>query len=442
MEAINNNFLIGFLITSGVLYLFYKIFLKNSPLFNWNRIYLLFCPVISLIVPFVINILSIKISDTSFLLNQKLVSNASVIFRDIQETTKNIRISNINVSHLIFILYLIIVIYLFLSFLKEIFTINQIKKKNLAINDKNYKLFITENRTNFSFLNSIFLSNKNLSNSEINQIIDHEKVHINHKHSFDLIYFEIIKIIFWFNPFIWLIKKSVQQVHEYIADSKATINKNIPEYSKLIIKLSSLDYNVKLANCFSKILIKKRIIMLNNLKTRKMEKLRFFISIPIIAILTFVLSCSESVKEYSKISEEKIMYDEPPTFENENENNFLKFIQKNISYPTEAVEKGIEGRVYILFEINKKGRVNKVAGSSTFVGKNIQGNYDILGLDEVVIVAYGENKSQEATKLSTNPILENEGIRIIESCPNWGPAKIDGKPVNCYISVPIKFVLQ
>ncbi|MEN8117666.1 MAG: M56 family metallopeptidase, partial [Bacteroidota bacterium] len=70
----------------------------------------------------------------------------------------------------------------------------------------------------FSFFNVIFINPKFHTQEDLPEILAHEKVHIRDNHWFDLLFIELLTVIFWFNPFIWFFERSIKQNHEYLAD--------------------------------------------------------------------------------------------------------------------------------------------------------------------------------------------------------------------------------
>lgn len=103
----------------------------------------------------------------------------------------------------------------------------------------------------------------------------------------------------------------------------------------------------------------------------------------------------------------KEFVEEKPYFGTEGDKEFLRWIANNIIYPEEAVEKGIQGRVYLKFVVEKDGKLSHL---------------------EVV------NK--------IDPILSKEAIRVLELSPNWNPGKINGTPVRVWFTFPITFSLK
>jgi hypothetical protein len=72
----------------------------------------------------------------------------------------------------------------------------------------------------FSFFNKIVISRKTLNCPNLRMIIDHESIHVKEKHTLDILLTEVLFILQWFNPFVWLIKDAVKNNLEYKTDDK------------------------------------------------------------------------------------------------------------------------------------------------------------------------------------------------------------------------------
>jgi outer membrane protein assembly factor BamA len=154
----------------------------------------------------------------------------------------------------------------------------------------------------FAFLNYLFIntSNLNISNDEFNQVIEHEKSHILQRHTIDNLLMELAILVCWFNPVLRVMKRELNNVHEFYADQKAsTLKSNIVSYSKLILKLAFNKDSNFLTHQFSMNNIKKRIIMLNKIKDRKSVILRYLMIVPCLTILlaTFSFKQKAQVRE-------------------------------------------------------------------------------------------------------------------------------------------------
>ena len=160
---------------------------------------------------------------------------------------------------------------------------------NLRIAESN------EDRPIFSFFNFIFIGNAHvLSREEKQQIIAHESVHARQWHSFDILFVNALKILFWFNPLINQYKKTFVQLHEFEADARAVENSDVNMYCSLLarVALQSADYT--LANHFNNSLTIKRIEMMRSIKynIRRWKLLAISAALP---AAFFFIACQDQV---------------------------------------------------------------------------------------------------------------------------------------------------
>ena len=153
-----------------------------------------------------------------------------------------------------------------------------------------------EDKPTFSFFNFIFIGKAHeLSAQEKEQIILHESVHARQWHSFDILLINILKIFFWFNPFINTYKKNFIQLHEFEADARAVENADVNKYCSLLarVALESADY--RLANHFNNSLTVKRIEMMRTIKTNIKEWKLIALALVLPGVFLFV-ACQDQVE--------------------------------------------------------------------------------------------------------------------------------------------------
>jgi len=151
------------------------------------------------------------------------------------------------------------------------------------ITDNRYKIVQLENsNTAFSFFNYLFIGSKTEGTSII---IRHEMVHIRQKHTLDVLFLEFIKIINWFNPFVYLLQNSLKTVHEYIADEQtAALESDTLAYSSFLVNNAyGLSGSSIAPSFFNYNLLKKRIIMLNQKRSGNLARLKYLVAVPICA---------------------------------------------------------------------------------------------------------------------------------------------------------------
>lgn len=281
----------------------------------------------------------------------------------------------------------------------------------------------------FSFLNLCFINKKNIPNSSIQDVLDHEKAHFSKLHSLDIILFEILSVFQWFNPLFWQLKKRLIEVHEFQAD-EGVLRKRVDlyAYQESIVSLAFNGIALPIGNCFNKSLTLKRLAMMNLNEKRKGAVIRFSLSLMILGSLLFTIACEKApetseleevvvtaksegateVQESPVDGEVFVVVEKMPKFDGGDANEFRKFIAQNVVYPKVAAEQGIQGRVYVQFIITKTGNVSNV--------KVIRGV--ATSLDQAAV---------DVVKLS-------DGY--------WTPGYQRGEAVNVSYTFPIIFALQ
>src|SRR5690606_6911255 len=147
----------------------------------------------------------------------------------------------------------------------------------------------------FSFAGTIYLG-ENLKPENKSHIIAHELVHINQKHYIDLLYFEALRILFWFNPLIYYYQKQTAAIHEYIADAEVILKTDKKSYYQDLLSQAFQTHAVSFVNTFfNTSLIKNRIVMLHKSKSKKTQLAKFLMLLPLIAGIMLYTSCTQDV---------------------------------------------------------------------------------------------------------------------------------------------------
>ena len=297
-----------------------------------------------------------------------------------------------------------------------------------------------------SFFGYIFLDPASEDNDTFNHILEHENIHKREYHSIDRILVEIFVILNWFNPVAWMLRRSVIENLEYLADSAVLRKGTDPAKYQLSI-LNQYIGSASISNTFSS-QIKNRINMLNkNYKLGSRWKLALLIPLAVIAF--FVVSCTDkdapakemqTEEELSPIAAESEVFnvvEEMPAFNGgEAAVEFRRYIAQNLSYPPEAAEAGATGKIFITFIVDKEGKV--VIPEKETLAK-IEGK----PLGEVVVVGYRTiDENEVAPDEKYIEMLKKEVIRVVSSSPDWTPGKQKGEAVNVIFTFPVNFILQ
>ncbi len=144
---------------------------------------------------------------------------------------------------------------------------------------------IPQNIAPFSFHRSIYLNASMYTTAELADVIRHETIHVQQKHTIDVLLAEIVCAVNWYNPFAWVLKKAIKQNLEFIADEKVLqSNTNRKNYQYLLLKVNgSLPFGI--INNLNFPSLKKRIAMMNKAKTSRLHLLKFLFILPIACVL-------------------------------------------------------------------------------------------------------------------------------------------------------------
>ncbi|AYN02139.1 M56 family metallopeptidase [Chryseobacterium sp. 3008163] len=282
------------IICSGVMFLYYQIALKDKTFHHYNRFYLLFLVVVSLILPLLkIEYFTIEFSDQVFVLLNKFQS-----FTDSKNTN-----DGINYWEYINFGIIGIAIILLLKLLFGIFKIIRFKTQFQKENFEGINFYQTNlSEAPFSYFKNLFWKNTIILNSDIGkQILKHEMVHIEQKHSYDKIFIEIITAVFWFNPFFYLIKKEINLIHEYLADNKAVRQSDTKAFAQMLLASHFSGNQLPATNPFLSSNLKKRLKMIQKPKT-KFGYARRISALPVLFTVAFAYMVNAKNKEIEKVN--------------------------------------------------------------------------------------------------------------------------------------------
>ncbi len=457
------NYLIESGISLSLFALVYFLFLRRETFFSINRWFLLvsigFSAVLPLLhIPFYTpqpTVLA-EVTVTPYI---NLLSTITVYGAGFTQSAETFVLT----YSLFGYLYLVGVALFAIKFFIQFSQIIRLILRNKVIAEGKIKLVVLDREISpFSFLNYIFVS-KNLQNMQgWEKMLEHERQHIRQGHTFDVLLLEIIAIVQWFNPFFWMFRRALRENHEFLADQAVISHGTAPSWYKQILINQYVGDQIVIANNFNYSLIKIRIKMMSKIKSRKIANVKVLVGIVLAASLIAVFACEqkqtikteatpeektetisfqgqplkvsgdsaiiESLK--SLISNEKMGIPPPPpppapgsealTFDKDvftvveempeypgGVGALRNFLAQTVKYPEDAIKKGIQGKVYVNFVVEKDGSVGAV--------KIVRG---------------------------VSPELDAEALRVVKLLTNWKPGKQKGEDVRVSYTVPIQFKLQ
>ncbi|TDE55445.1 M56 family metallopeptidase [Flavobacterium sp. GT3P67] len=479
-----SDFLIKSTITLFVLLAVYYLFLEKEKIHVFNRFYLLFSLTFSMILPFItIEVIQEIAQPTVNPANIQILQGNTVII----EETNYLAIG-------LWSLYGLVTLILAIRFISNINKISSKMKSNTPIDYKNAKLILVPEKTlPHTFLNTIFINETEYNNRQIEaELYTHELTHVAQKHTLDILFIELLKTVFWFNPIFIFYKKAIQLNHEFLADEKVvTSYNNVPFYQSLLLSKANENQTFYLASNLNYLITKKRLLMMTKTTSKTEALLKKAMLIPVVTALLFLL-CTKVVAQETNVKKEttpkksenliKTYYDKT-TFKikdekgkvaSEKKYNELTPIEKRAIPSILSKQKELPTNEELLGILSKGApeviEIDAYDSENQFVQKGENEVYNTAGITEKpdfpggIMEFYkfvGNNfKTPEQPNLKGKVyitfIIEKDGslsdiknirdigfgtgeeaIRVLKICPKWIPGKMNGVPVRVMYSLPI-----
>lgn len=465
------NYLLESGISLSLLVMVYVLFLRRETFFKLNRLFLLGSLFFSIVLPLIkIRILEpqpVMLSEITVTPYRNLLEAVTVYGKDITVTVEQAVLS---VNLLIWV-YFIGLGFFLARFLYRLLQVWHIIRKHPAQYHNGIKLVIYDNEGSpFSFLDYVFVDRNQIETEGFGRMLAHETEHIRQGHSFDVLLLEILTVFQWFNPFVWMLRSAIRENHEYLADRAVLASGVSKGYYKKLLLNQFAGGQLVITNNFNYSLIKKRIKMMSKIKSSKAATVKIIAGLLTAIALTVAFACDQKeleehtvINDYDNLSisfldESSLKIegvesdlerlkglmadsrefgietdddgnliiikksDVPKILDNSEQIFFIvekmpefpggelalrQHIANNIKYPVEAQEKGIQGRVYVTFVVDKEGNV-----ANTRIARGV------------------------------HPSLDMEALRVVNNLPAWVPGEQREKPVNVSYTVPINFALQ
>lgn len=296
-------FLFRISVSIALFYMLYLLFLRKSTHFLANRIFL----ISGLIVAVLISLFPIH-----YISESTIPQQIFPIAIDNEILTPETNLIDINTSTLftwdnfVRVFYIIGILFVLVRLFRQFIQINRLVKDSYSERNGFYHIHRNSKyHLPFSFFNHIFIHPEIFKQEEIDDIITHELVHIRERHWIDLLIIELLTVILWFNPFIWLYERAIKQNHEYLADQEViTSGKSLVRYQVLLVNQLMGMHVIGMTNNLNFALGPTRLKMMTKQKTPKLKLLYFLWVLPVIALLLTAFAEPEYKNSYSGVSKQ------------------------------------------------------------------------------------------------------------------------------------------
>ncbi|MBC5863810.1 M56 family metallopeptidase [Flavobacterium turcicum] len=283
------DFLIKSTLSLVVLLGVYHLLLEKEKMHRFNRFYLLFALVFSMVIPFItIEVVQEITQPTVTPGNIQILPVTAVVV----EETNYVPIA-------LWGLYGLVTFVLGFRFMCNLMQISKKMKSNTPIAYQNAQLVLVPEKTlPHTFLNTIFINETEYNNRQVEaELYTHELTHVTQKHTLDILFIEVLKTIFWFNPVFIFYKKAIQLNHEFLADEKVVDSYNdVPFYQSLLLSKANANPTFYLASNLNYLITKKRLLMMTKTTSSSKSIAKKMILIPVLSGL-FFLFCFKTIAQ-------------------------------------------------------------------------------------------------------------------------------------------------
>jgi len=288
----------------AILLSFYKLFLERESIHVFKRLFLLSSLVVAFGIPLITFTQYIEVPTQ--IINQTIESFSTTA------STPNelpIEVKTNYLSSIIWSIYSLGVLLFGLKFIINLSEISRKIKRNEKVKRNEFTNILLQNLTvPHTFFNYLFFNKTKFETQQIpKEVFLHEQTHAKQKHSIDILFIEVLRVVFWFNPLLYFLKQSIKLNHEFLADTsvlKETIS--VQSYQKVLLEYSSNTESNILANAINYSLIKKRFTIMKKQTSKQSIWIRTFILLPILALLLYSFSNKNVVEKQNSATTDKI----------------------------------------------------------------------------------------------------------------------------------------
>jgi TonB family protein len=385
------------------------LFLRNERFFLLKRIYLITGILVSFFLPLVTFHYQVEIPSPAAAPVFPLTNEQSYPAPILTPVSKSL-----NYSYLLACLYLAGILFLIMRNIRQFSHLFKAIKKSGITKLGTAKLIRTSEYTSsFSFFNYVFV-NPSVSEDEVKEIMNHELVHVNQKHWFDLVLGEFLRMLQWANPFAWIYTGFMRLNHEYLADEEALERSSDPAlYKAALLNQLFRSPVVSLSNSFNYSITKTRFDMMKKIVSSPYRKLKVLLILPVFAVIFYAFSAPE-YRYTSNTTEPFTIYESNPVRPASTENPSPLSVTPATPQSVKGVIKDADGKPI-------PGAVVVITGAvrAPVVTSDVNGNFNFpsVASDASLFISAPGFKS-----LSVKPDFSKTIEIKLEKDPDYKPA--------------------
>ena len=392
---------------AGLFYAFYLLVMRRATFFRLNRMLLLAGSYLCLLLP----VIRLRTATSSV-----VVSDLTLVAAGAEAGEQAIQAA-IPWKEVLLVLYVAGALVVLSLCLLSAWKIHRLIRSGESTKRDGCHLVLLEGDVpSFSWGRKVVMNRKDLQENPV--IFTHELMHVQCRHSLDLLLFLPVQLFFWWNPLVWTTREELRLLHEYEAD-EGIIRQGIDatQYQLLLVRKAVGEQRFTLASGFQHAKLKNRIAMISKEPSSGWIRWSYLALIPVLA--AFMFACNPTKNSREKAREPEVtaaeeqdavpfaLIEQKPTFNGGDADEFSLWVNSQLKYPEQARKDRSQGRVTLQFTVGADGVVRDV--------KVLRG---------------------------VREDLDAEALRVVSASPKWEPGVQDGKAVPVTYTFPIVFQLR
>ena len=501
------RYLLFAVLGTALFWIAYRLLLRKEHSLRLNRFFLLATLVLSLLLPLVHPRVAIDsptaIGGGGYLLDlsglgdtpEASINNQSLISAEVSAP------HGVDVWQVLGIIYGVgVALCVLLLGMRYVVLWRKLRKYEFVPDGRFREAVTDRDEPSFSFFRYIVAGRGGMSDTELQLVLKHERLHAAQGHSWDILLVQLVCCLLWFDPFVWLYGRDLREVHEYLADEAVLQQGGEGEYKSylrlLYCQITGMQY-VPIVNSFHFSTIKNRITMMKQPKSHK-GWVKALAALPVAALLLFA-NCKnqEPVQEQAAIPDGR--YEVSPFIETYRDGQLVEREFMGIIIPLDSVgehKEFADSAEAVRFNVNihetvaKSSRVTAMINldDSTvnwyqvawndeedmldwfnkedyrfFSLAEYPGGFEAMAAYIAKSVVYPEKAKAEGVEgkvfvqfvvdtdgsIAEATVLhgvggecDDEALRVVKSMPKWQPATFKGKQVRSKYVMPIYYTLK
>ena len=276
----------------------YMLFFRNQENYNQLRLFLLSSLFIAMILP------SLPVGIQIYLLENNTIDSCNLMVNeDLGEVGQEVKVDQLienadtiklSTEEVLVVIYFLVVFGLLVKFLFNLIHVLILLKNSERLKKDGVTIVLNKKvKSPFTFFKWVFIPINQYNKPVNDEILIHEKVHALQYHSIDILLIELLSAVMWFNPLVWMMRRSIHLVHEFLAD-EGVLSTGIDRlrYQALLINQVAEERLICLSSGFNHSIIKKRMIMMTKKRNfNQSTKFRILILLPLVLLLLFGIAC-------------------------------------------------------------------------------------------------------------------------------------------------------